>query len=201
MKYILLLSLPFLILNCTPSQKEEAPQKEKLEKVLALENISLTVKTKFDSEIDIICHVFYFGEHDFKNTKDPINQQINQAIIDSLHQFDMHQIWATKRLTIDQIVEGIFKENYPTIYKVYVPDVIIPEYAEKSFKKTDKDRHDLIDALDEIFEQRKLLQDSLKTNNIFSAVQITKIEKEISIFEDHFTSLQKKGKLIEYDKL
>ena len=163
------------------------------------EHISMYLKTKFDSEV-IIEYAIYYEEQISPNIpKDSLNQNINDDIIESLRQYEIYEMWVTKRDSMEMIMADLIKSRYPETSRVIIFDVVIPEEAEKQFLETDKARQAVIESLDKIHKEMKLLEQKLESNKDLSESETKKIRKEIKILENELKSVQKEGRLLTYE--
>jgi hypothetical protein len=199
MKYLIPLFLIFIIVSCDNSQKKELSKENT--KLLSEEkswskDLYITVTTRFDSKVDIKYIVQSSSQFNSSNLEDSLSQHINEIIVDSLRQYDMYEMWSSKRGTIEVVMGGIITSRYPEIELTHISEIIIPKEAETKFLETENSRRDIIEELKGIVESRKLLIQKLETNSDLSQFEIVEIEKEIKTLDNDFASVQKKGKLI-----
>ncbi|MFT5779195.1 MAG: hypothetical protein ACI837_002152 [Crocinitomicaceae bacterium] len=163
------------------------------------EYLSLVLKTKFDSEVLIEYAIYYREQFSLSIPLDSLNQYIKDVIIDSLHHYEMYEMWITKRDSMEMIMGDIIERSFPETNRVIIFDVIIPEEAEKQFSETNKARQAVMEALFENGDRQILLTQELESNKKLSKSEIIEIEKEIKMLEGERTSIKKKAKLLTYD--
>ena len=173
--------------------------KFKLQENSASANLSLALRTKYDSEVLIEYVIYYHEQQGSSNPKDSLSQDIKNTIVDSLSQYEMYEMWATERSSMEIIIERIIKISYPKTNRVIIFDVVIPEETEKQFLETDKSRKEIIEELDVIHKRVKFLRQKLESDKSLSKSETAKIKKEIENLENDWKSVQKKGKLLTYD--
>jgi len=159
-------------------------------------NLSIVVKTKFDSDVTLEYIIAHHSWHNFEKVQDSLNKQISEAILDSVQLYTMYDMWSSKRYYLEKMIESIVKHNIPKTDWVEVRDVIIPEEAEKQFLERERERQEIMEERDKIYESRKLLTQKLESNKDFSKSEIKEIEKEINTLDNNWTSVQKKAKLL-----
>lgn len=162
-------------------------------------DLLLTVRTKFDSEVLLEYSIHYNEQVSPKLPVDSLDQEVKNIILDSLHKYTVYDFWAIKRGSIYKIMEDILKEKYPETNRVSVFDIVIPEEAEKYFKKIDQSRLAILEDLSNNFEKCKKLTLKLESDNELSKDEITEIEKEIEMLERERESIREKGRTLTYE--
>ena len=162
-------------------------------------NLSLVLKTKFDSEVHIEYVIYYLEQQSTSIPNDSLNLHIENVIIDSLRQYEMYEMWMSKRDSMEMIMASLIKNSYPETNRIIIFDVVIPEEAEKQFKETDRARQAVFESFDKIHKEMKLLEQKLESNKDLSESETKKIQKEIEILENEWKSVQKEGRLLTYD--
>ena len=132
--------------------------------------------------------VNYNGNHDFEDEKDSLNNKIKDVINDSIHQYDMLDIWIDKRHEINILIKKIIKNeliNKKTkIDNVFLVDVEIPKELEKMHDTISKLLTKLLESneLDDIW---KAISKELKANK-----KLSKIERKL--LKEHFQMFKNK---------
>lgn len=161
-------------------------------------DLSLVLRTKYDSEVRIE-YAIYYHKQGSSLPVNSLNHEIKQAIVDSLHKFEIYEIQITKRDSITKIMTDIIKTSFPETNRVVIQYVHIPENAKKHFLKIDKARKAIVETLytngDKIIE----LTQELESNEMMSQSEIHEIEKEIKTLEMERALIQKKMKLLTYE--
>ena len=187
------------MLSYCNTQENRLP-KEKIElvsqKMSWTDDLTIILKTKFDSEVVVKYDVQYRGQLNIVNLEKSLNKHINKEIIDSLHHFDMYEMWTSRRDTMEFIMGRLIKNNYSKVEQVQIHDVIIPEDAEKLFIEREESRHAIIDALFENGDKLQALAKEIESNLKLSKSEVTEIEKEIRTLENERAMIKKKGKLL-----
>jgi len=162
-------------------------------------SLSIVLKTKYDSEVHIEYAIYYREKFSPSIPEYSLNQHIKDVIIDSLRQFEVYEMWVTKRDSLEVIMGSIIKSSYPETNRVIILDLVIPEEAQKQFLETDKARQAVFESFDKIHKEMKLLKQKLESNKDLSESETKKIKKEIEILENEWKSVQKKARLLTYD--
>lgn len=159
-------------------------------------DISITLKSKFDSEVLIKFNIYYFNKVTPNLPIDSLQRHIKDTIIHSLGQFELHDLWISEKDSMETIMNEVFKFYYPETSRVEVFHVIIPEEAEKYFNKIDQSRQALLEDLFENRERLIFLEKELESNKKLTNAEITDIEKEIENLErENESQFEKKVKL------
>lgn len=150
--------------------------------------LSLSVNSKHGFKVNIKYDVNYNGNHDFEDEKDSLNNKIKNVINDSIHQYDMLDIWIDKRHEINILIKKIIKNeliNKKTkIDNVFLVDVEIPKELEKMHDTISKLLTKLLESneLDDIW---KAISKELKANK-----KLSKIERKL--LKEHFQMFRNK---------
>lgn len=202
MKYSIFLLFPLIVASCSGGQEYDSPNSQSqvaLQKKQVSTDISFAVKTHFDSNVTLDCVILHDGIHDFHDTKDPINQQVKESILDSLKQYSMYDMWALKRSTIEKTLERIVKRNHSKVEWLEMRDVVIPEEAKEQFFQRENAKQAILAELDEVYQEKKTLKEKLETDSSLSDLETLEISREIELLDKKSTSIREKGKLLTLD--
>ncbi|MFT6922805.1 MAG: hypothetical protein ACJA1C_001812 [Crocinitomicaceae bacterium] len=198
MKFLFSLLL-FGLFGCTstPSENSKIIHQEKLNSTF----VNLIVQTNLGADVDLEFLVHYRGEHDFNDSETVRNQNIHKALIDSLRQFTVYEMYIPKRRAIDSItrsiVENEFKKSPIKIERVELGMIQIPKEDEDRFLRNDELKRQHFDAIMEVYDKLKLLKQKLEANENLSETERKALEKEISALEKEFKAVKSnKPKLI-----
>lgn len=162
-------------------------------------SLPLELKTKYDSEVQIEFAIYYRKQQSESIPKNTLNQQIKNAIVDSLRKYDMYEMWAVKRDSMEMKMVEIIKSTYPETNRVLILMVEIPEDAQKQFNEISDSKHAIMKVISEIYESEKLLKQKLDSNKDLSKSKIKKLEKEIQKLKSERVLVLEKAKLITND--
>jgi hypothetical protein len=179
------------LLGCTPSQKEAriVHQEE-----LRNSHVEFTIKTDLGADVEMAFYVYYRGKHDFHDTENAQNKNIHKVIIDSLRQFNVYEMYAIKRSSMDSItrniVENEFKKGPIKIERVELGMIEIPKKDKERFWRNEELKNQIYKAIQEVYEKKAVLKQKLKSAKNLSKTERVAIEIELSILDKEMGSLR-----------
>lgn len=195
MKYSFLILL-FGLLSCTSTLPEESiiVHQEELRSTF----VNLNINTDLGADVNLEFLVHYRGKHDFHDTENAQNKNIHKAIIDSLRQFNVYEMYVIKRSSMDSItrniVENEFKKSPIKIERVELGMIVIPKKDKERFLRNEELKNQIFKAMQEAYEKRAVLEQELKSAKSLSKTERVAIEKEISILDKEMNSIQQEGR-------
>ncbi|RYM34109.1 hypothetical protein ERX46_09115 [Brumimicrobium glaciale] len=166
---------------------------------LKSDDLSITVKSKFDSDAIIWFNVYYFNKVIPDLPTDSLQKQIKDTIIHSLGQFELYDLWVSQRDSMETIMNEVYKLYYPETSRVVIFDIVIPEEAEIYFEEIYQSRKAIMAETFENIERLVFLKKELESNNELTETEIIEIEKEIEKLERERKSIREKSKRLTYE--
>ena len=161
--------------GCNSSNDNESFSKPIIKNEYQYSRINLTVKSKFDYDVGIMYGFSYFNVKEL-TAEDSIVKLINKTIIDSLHQFEIFEMFATSRSTVDTII-GRIVLNELNKNNIELNDNNV-ELRDVSFP---------LDYVEELQAKKKLLEEELIENKNLTDREIKSIEREIMGLDSQIT--------------